>query len=627
MAQQFDYPKTETELLKIQDELYQHSKEAYDTGKRPAFKGLLEIMSAESTIITAIHNIKRNHGSETPGVDSKTMRKDYLQKPFPWVIQNIQKAFKQYKPQKIRRVYIDKPGKAEKRPLGIPTIRDRIIQECMRIVLEPILEAQFFAHSYGFRPMRDAAMALEHIDILMHNKGHYWIVEGDISKCFDRIDHSILLKRLYHMGIKDRRVLQIIKAMLKAGIMSECVTNEEGTPQGGLISPLLANAYLDIMDEWVFKQWEGKKTRFPYGKPASRYEALHKTTLVPGYLVRYADDFIIVTDTRAHAMDWKNRLQKFLNENMKLTLSQEKTLITDIRKKHIKFLGYEFKMVPGKSRRGYIPRTLPDRDRLKRKVDKIAEEIKNIPRNYNREQLIAEINRINSQIRGIIQYYQCCTWVSVSTKKHSWRLQLIARRRLKQYNGEWIPAKETQNLPRVHQQYEQKIPSVKYCGIYIGFTALSFCKWERTASKNQEETPYTEAGRQLHFQRTKKKRIHARLDEMYPEQTARAIIYGKQNTLTNFEFIMNRAYVLNRDKLKCRVCGGWLITGTPYAHRINPNLPLDKVNRVNNLVSLHKKCFDVVNNPNMDISEFEPKAQKKIIGYREKLKPSHTRNK
>ena len=627
MAQQFDYPRTETELHEIQDELYRHSKEVYDAGGRPAFKGLLEIMSAESTIITAIHNIKRNHGSETPGVDSKTMRKDYLQKPFPWVIQNIQKAFKQYKPQQIRRVYIDKPGKAEKRPLGIPTIRDRIIQECMRIVLEPILEAQFFKHSYGFRPMRDAAMALEHIDILMHNKGHYWIVEGDISKCFDRIDHTILLKRLYHMGVRDRRVLQIVKAMLKAGIMSECVTNEEGTPQGGLISPLLANAYLDIMDEWIFKQWEGKKTRFPYGKPASRYEALHKTALVPGYLIRYADDFIIVTDTRAHAMDWKNRLQKFLNQNMKLTLSQEKTLITDIRKKHIKFLGYEFKMVPGKSRRGYIPRTLPDRDRLKRKVDKIAEEIKNIPRDYNREQLIAEINRINSQIRGIIQYYQCCTWVSVSTKKHSWRLQLIAKRRLKQYNGKWIPAKETQNLPRIHQQYEQTIPAVKYNDIYIGFTALSFCKWERTASKNQEETPYTEAGRQLHFQRTKKKRIHARLDEMYPEQTARAIIYGKQNTLTNFEFIMNRAYALNRDKLKCRVCGGWLITGTPYAHRINPNLPLDKVNRVNNLVSLHKKCFDAVNNPHMDISEFEPKAQKKIIGYREKLNNSRTCNK
>ena len=202
MAQQFDYPKTETQLREIQDALYQHSKEVYEAGGRPAFKGLLEIMSAESTIITAIHNIKGNHGSETPGVDSKTMRKDYLQKPFPWVVADIQRAFKHFEPQQIRRVYIDKPGKSEKRPLGIPAIRDRIVQECMRIVLEPILEAQFFAHSYGFRPMRDAAMALERVDIIMHNTGNYWIVEGDISKCFDRIDHSILIKRLYNMGIR-----------------------------------------------------------------------------------------------------------------------------------------------------------------------------------------------------------------------------------------------------------------------------------------------------------------------------------------------------------------------------------------------------------------------------------------
>jgi len=247
MAQQFDFPETETQLREIQDKLYQYSKETYETGGRPAFKGLLEIMSAETTITTAIHNIKSNHGSETPGVDSKTMRKDYLQRSHHWVIKDIQNAFQHFEPQKIRRVYIDKPGKNEKRPLGIPTIRDRIVQECMRIVLEPILEAQFFSHSYGFRPMRDAAMALERMSTLAHNTGYYWIVEGDISKCFDRIDHSILLNRLYHMGIKDRRVLQIIKAMLKAGVMDECEVNTEGTPQGGLISPLLANVYLDIM--------------------------------------------------------------------------------------------------------------------------------------------------------------------------------------------------------------------------------------------------------------------------------------------------------------------------------------------------------------------------------------------
>ena len=626
MAQQFDYPKTETELRETQDKLYQHSKEVYDAGGRPAFKGLLEIMSAEATIITAIHNIKSNHGSETPGVDLKTMRKDYLQKPFPWVIKDIQKAFRYFEPQKIRRKYIYKPGKAEKRPLGIPTIRDRIVQECMRIVLEPIFEAQFFTHSYGFRPMRDAAMALERIKYITHKTGHYWIVEGDISKCFDRIDHATLTKRLYHMGVKDRRVLQIIKAMLKAGVMDECDVNREGTPQGGLISPLLANVYLDIMDEWIAGQWEDKKTRHLYTQPQSKYRALRKTGLIPGYLVRYADDFVIVTDTRTHAESWKARLQIFLQIKMKLTLSQEKTLITDIRKKYIKFLGYELKMVRGKSRKGYISRTIPDRDRLKRKVDKIAEEIKKIPRNYSREQLIAAMNHINSKVRGIIQYYQCCTWVNIAMRKYSRRLQFIAKSRLKQHKGKWVPANEVQNLPRVHQQYKQKIPSIKYRDIYVGFTALTFCKWERTLSKSQEETPYSEEGRLLYFKRTKRKKIHARLDEMYSEKTAQTILHGKWGKLNNFEFIMNRAYALNRDKLKCRVCGGWLIANTPYAHRINPNLPLNKVNRVDNLVSLHKDCFNAVNDPHQDISQFDVKAQKKIIGYREKLVPSHTRN-
>ena len=627
MAQQFDCPKTETQLREIQDKLYQHSKEARDAGDRPAFKGLLEIMSAEVTIITAIHNIKSNHGSETPGVDSKTMRNDYLHNPFSWVVNDIQSAFRHYEPQKIRRVYIDKPGKSEKRPLGIPTIRDRIVQECMRIVLEPIFEAQFFAHSYGFRPMRDAPMALERAKLLVHHTGYHWIVEGDISKCFDRIDHAILLKRLYHMGIRDRRVLQIIKAMLKTGVMDECEVNEEGTPQGGLISPLLANVYLDIMDEWITKQWEIKKTEYPFSKPYRKYKGLRRTALIPGFLVRYADDFIIITDTRAHAEDWKKRLQIFLHSKMKLTLSPEKTLITDIRKKYIKFLGYEYKVVPGKARKGYIPRTIPERDRLRRKTDKIAHDIKKIPHYYSREQMVDAINRINSQIRGIIQYYQCCTWVNISMKKYSRRLQFVARRRLTQYKGKWIPANQTQNLPRVHQQYKQKIPSMKYRDIYIGFTALSFCKWEKTIPKKEEETPYTEAGRQLFFERTKKKRIHARLDEMYSEKSARATRYGQWGKLNNFEFIMNRAYALNRDKLKCRVCGGWLISSMPWAHRVNPNLPLNKVNRVNNLISLHKKCLDAVNNPNYDISEFDAKAQKKIIGYREKLVPSHTRNK
>ncbi len=122
-----------------------------------------------------------------------------------------------------------------------------------------------------------------------------------------------------------------------------------------------------------------------------------------------------------------------------------------------------------------------------------------------------------------------------------------------------------------------------------------FCQWEMTPVKTQAETPYSEDGRQRYFKRTKKKRMNTRLDEMYSESTSRAVCYSKWGQLNNFEFIMNRAYALNRDRLKCRVCGGWLISTAPCAHRVNPYFPLNQVNRVNNLVSMHRKCLEAVN--------------------------------
>ena len=620
MAQQFDYPKSETDLRVTLDALYQTAKTAYEGGERPAIKGLIEIMSAKATIITAIHNIKSNKGNKTPGVDGKTMQKDYLQKPFDWVLKDIQGAFALYEPQKIRREYIDKPGKTEKRPLGIPTIRDRIIQECMRIVMEPILEAQFFEHSYGFRPWRDTQQALARVTDLVFKTGYFWIVEGDISKCFDKLNHNILLQRLYHMGIKDRRVLQIIKAMMKAGIVGECEINDDGVQQGGVISPLLANVSLDILDEWVTGQWERKSTRFPYKDWIIKSDALrNRSRLMPGYLVRYADDFVILTDSREHARSWKERLQQFLHAELKLTLSPEKTLVTDVRKQYIHFLGYEYKVIKGKGKRGYITRTIPDRKRLKRKVDAIAQNVKAIPRNASKEKVIMEINRINSGIRGLVNYYSNCTWVNLAMQEHSRGLQFTAIRRLKQYKAKWVPAKNTQNLPRVHENYKQKIPSIRYREIYIGVTCLTFCKWEKPIVKNHEETPFTQTGQDIHFKRTTKKRKNDRLDGMYNDRTEQAILHGRWKKNYNFEFYMNRAYALNRDKLKCRVCGGWLISCTPYAHHINPDLPLNKVNKVGNLASMHKECQHLILNPNADIAQFDAKTRRKITAFREKL--------
>lgn len=624
MAQQFDYPKTETNLRVTIDALYSTAKTAIDGGIRPSFTGLIELMSCEATITTAIHNIKSNKGSQTPGVDGRKMQKDYLQKPFQWVIQDIQSAFVCFKPEKIRRVYIDKPGKAEKRPLGIPTIRDRIVQECIRIILEPILEAQFYKYSFGFRPMRDTKMALQCVTNYVHKTGYHWIVEGDISKCFDRINHGTLIKRLYHVGVKDRRLLQIIKAMLKAGIIGECEINEDGTPQGGILSPLLANVYMDILDEWVEKQWLSKRTKHEYSNHGGLLNALRKrSNLRPAYLIRYADDFVLITNSRENALWWKNSIKTFLEQDMRLNLSEEKTLITDVRRKHIHFLGYEYKVVPGKAKKGYIPRTLPDRKRLKRKVDEISAEWRKIPLDASREKVIHELNLINSKIRGLINYYDNCTWVNATMKKYSRGVEYAAKRRLKQYKVKMIPANQTQNLVNVHQQYTTKIPAVRFRDIWIGVTRLDFCRWEKPICKIQAETPYTEEGRKIYFERTKRKRMTARLDEVLSTETSELVSTGQTGQTYNFEFFMNRAYALNRDKLKCRVCGGWLITGKLCTHRINPHLPLGKVNKVNNLASMDRNCFQIVNNKHADILHLDTKTRKNVEKFRKQLDKSH----
>lgn len=181
MVQKFDYPKSESELRNLLDNLFIQTQKAINNGDSPKFKGLLEIISSESVILSAIHKIKANKGSKTPGSDEETI-KDILESQYDEVIERVQNNFKHYVPLPVRRKWIPKPGKNEKRPLGIPSIADRIVQECIRMIIEPILEAQFFRHSYGFRPIRDAHMALERASFLTHKTGYHWIIEGDIEK-------------------------------------------------------------------------------------------------------------------------------------------------------------------------------------------------------------------------------------------------------------------------------------------------------------------------------------------------------------------------------------------------------------------------------------------------------------
>jgi len=490
-------------LQTILDYLYTTTKQVIEEGKLPKFKNLLELAKSEVTIITAIHNIKSNHGSKTAGTDGVIIP-NILQNQYPEVIQMVRNALDDYNPHLLRRVWIPKPGKDEKRPLGIPAVIDRIVQEVLRIIIEPIMEAQFFKHSYGFRPMRDAHMALERTTNICHKTGYHWIIEGDIKGCFDNINHTKLIKQLWHMGIHDRRILMIIKKMLKAGVMDELKTTELGTPQGGIISPLLANVYLHKLDQWIIREWEEKKTKHKYTSIINRNAALKKTNLKPAYLIRYADDWILITNTKANAEKWKRRIEKYLDTKLKLKLSPDKTLITNVRKSPIHFLGFRYKQITGKSRTGWIPCTRPVDKRLKTKVDELRKRIKQL-RKYNGEQLIHQINIINSAITGIGNYYKPATMVNVELNKYADSLLYTAYKALKPKGAQWTPANEVNNLINRHAKYTTKIPAIKYNELTIGVTSLGFVKWEKAYLKNPVETPYTQEGRNAYHERTLKK--------------------------------------------------------------------------------------------------------------------------
>ena len=304
----------EADLKRLQDLLYEKS------GQSVSFTGLLEAMSHEVTIVTAIHNIKSNKGSNTAGVDKAKMDR-YLQMPKEELIQLIQSQFKNYKPKPARRVYIEKSN-GKKRPLGIPTVLDRIIQECMRIVMEPICEARFYPHSYGFRPYRAQKHAIRDI-INVVNAGTrspdqpVWAVEGDIKGCFDNINHRLLLKKLWRIGIHDKRVLKIVGQMLKAGYVESDLYHATtiGTPQGGILSPLLSNVYLNDFDWYV-----GRKYMEPHRQckhKCNDTRRLKWAGVTPKYNFRYADDWVILTSTEREAERLKRELTKYFRAKMK----------------------------------------------------------------------------------------------------------------------------------------------------------------------------------------------------------------------------------------------------------------------------------------------------------------------
>ena len=303
---------TEAELKQTLDFLYVKSKEGI------SFTGLIEAMVNEVTIVTAIHNIKSNKGSKTAGIDQMKMDK-YLQMPKEELIALIRDNFSNYRPKPAKRVYIPKKN-GKKRPLGIPTVLDRIIQECVRIIIEPICEARFYPHSYGFRPYRAQKHAVRDI-INVINASTYskdqpvWAVEGDIKGCFDNIDHRILLQKIWRIGIHDKRVIKIIQQMLKAGYLESGARNDTklGTMQGGILSPLLSNVYLNDFDWYV-----GRMYMEPHRKCKHKCNDTRRLKwlgVTPKYNFRFADDWVILTSTEQEAYRLKRVMTKYFRNN------------------------------------------------------------------------------------------------------------------------------------------------------------------------------------------------------------------------------------------------------------------------------------------------------------------------
>lgn len=617
---------TEAELKQTLDFLYEKSKEGI------AFTGLVEAMVNEVTIVTAIHNIKSNKGSKTAGVDQMKMDK-YLQMPKEDLIALIRDNFSNYKPKPARRVYIPKKN-GKQRPLGIPTVLDRIIQECVRIIIEPICEARFYPHSYGFRPYRAQKHAIRDI-VNVINASTFsqdqpvWAVEGDIKGCFDNIDHRILLKKIWRIGIHDKRVIKMIQQMLKAGYIESGTLNDTnlGTMQGGILSPLLSNVYLNDFDWFVGRMYMEPHRQCKHKCNDTR--RLKWSGVTPKYNFRFADDWVILTSTEQEAYRLKRMLTKYFRNKMKLELSQEKTFVTDLRTEGIHFLGFVVKAE--KKRRTPDPRTwtdnlvgkpLPDMERLKDKIQKISNEVREIGEITERSVQAAQIQRVNSMIVGLAQYLQpsICSHAfhAIDRRINNTALAVWKRRFPKHYNKYQIPLEMLCNLPHRHEGYKSKTFAVPIEGEWFGIT-YAFITHSKYESKpfDQRMTPYSEEGRRIYsYYRNRSKPLPCDRPSVNTAKDIQLSVYAK--TVFNFEYFMNREYAYNRDNGKCKCCKTPLfLDNKKYCYHIKGELPLDKVNKVQNLIWLCNSCYRMVNNgpipPNID-----EKVLKRIEKYKQK---------
>ncbi|MCG7378484.1 group II intron reverse transcriptase/maturase [Paenibacillus sp. ACRSA] len=537
---------------------------------RKKFDNLYGLINSSQNILLAFRTIKSNKGSQTPGTDGKTIE-DIKTLTEEDIVNHVRNKLLNYQPKKVRRVYIPKPN-GKKRPLGIPSIVDRIIQQCFKQIIEPIAEAYFYKHSYGFRSVRSTHNALARVQHLINQVNLHYVVDVDIQGFFDNVNHTLLLKQIWNMGIRDKRVLRIISKMLKAEIEGEGEGIPlKGTPQGGILSPLLSNIVLNDLDHWVAGQWINFKTQHVYAGDFHRIRALKKTNLKEGYIVRYADDFKILCRDWRSAQKWYHAVKLYLRDRLKLDISPEKSQIVNLRKRKSDFLGFTiWAEKKGKRRVAYTGINEKKKAEIKKQA---RERIKILHKSPTTQNALL----FNSFVLGLHNYFSRATHVSVEFSRLAYDLKAFTYNRLKVIGKYQYP----DNAPPTYKKfYKNRYRTFKVAGVYL--FPFRDVKTVNNLCFQQTLNPYTPEGR---------KRLHKELNMDIRYELIK--LMQSNIPYRSIEYLDNRLSRYSMQAGKCEISGIFLTADYVHCHHLLP-LHLGGTDEYSNLRILHKDIHKLV---------------------------------
>lgn len=588
---------------KLRNNEYYNIQDKFDDLYNEATKGkefnkLMDIISSKENILLAYRNIKNNKGSTTLGTDKMDISfyKKWDEERF---VKYFQGKFNNYEPKSVRRVEIPKPN-GKTRPLGIPCMNDRIIQQCIKQVLEPICESKFHRHSYGFRPNRSTHHAIARSMQLINISKLHYVIDIDIKGFFDNVNHSKLKKQLWTLGIRDKNLISIIGKILKSEIEGIGVPTK-GTPQGGIISPLLSNIVLNELDWWISNQWETFNTRHEYNNISNKYREIKKSNLKQVFMVRYADDFKIFCNDYQTARKMFQATKSWLEERLGLEISPEKSKITNIRKKKTEFLGFLLYVKPKKNK--YICQSQMSNKAIKTTILKLKKQVKKIQYSGKTQ----EINKLNAMILGSHNYYKIATQVNINFSLINFLVNQTIYNRLK--NRVSVIPYKTKTYEKLYGNYNGKIISINETTIF----PIYGVKNSPPLNFNNNICNYTHNGREL---------IHNNLSN---SNLLIKYLLDTESISESVEYKDNKISLIAGQKGICYVTEEQLIIGNMECHHKTPK-SLGGTDEYKNLVWIRSEVHKLIHATNtetinkyLNILNLNDKGMKKVNSLRKRV--------